>query len=60
MNEEQNQINKTILELLAKQEDRIKQLENQVKLLKSKTPFRSLGKGKNVETPSSEKILIAS
>jgi hypothetical protein len=60
MNEEQHTINKVILELMAKQEQRIKQLEAEVKLLKSKHPFRSLGKGKNIEKPSSEKIVIVS
>jgi len=38
---------------------RIEQLEAEVKLLKSKHPHRSLGKGKNIEKPSSEKVVIA-
>ena len=59
MNEEQHTINKAILELIAKQELRIKQLETDVKRLQSKNTFRSLGKGKNLETPSIEKVIIA-
>jgi len=38
---------------------RIEELEREVKLLKSKQTFRSLGKGKNLEKPSSEKVVIA-
>ena len=49
MNEEQ------IKELIK----RITQLEAEVKLLKSKHPHRSLGKGKNIEKPSIEKVIIA-
>jgi hypothetical protein len=60
MNEEQHTINKVILELIAEQANRITKLEAEVKLLKSKHPFRSLGKGKNLETPSQEKVIIAS
>ena len=60
MNEEQHTINKVILELIAKQELRIKQLETDVKRLQIKHPFRSLGKGKNLETPSEKKVIIAS
>ena len=59
MNEEQHTINKAILELIAKQELRIKQLEADVKRLQIKHPFRSLGKGKNIEKPSNEKVVIA-
>jgi hypothetical protein len=55
MIEEQIVFNKTVLEILAEQKDRIEQLEAEVKLLKSKQPFRSTGKGKNIETPSKGK-----
>jgi hypothetical protein len=58
IDEEQNQINKAILELLAKQAARIEKLEYEVKLLKSKHPYKSLGKGKNIETPSNGKPLF--
>jgi hypothetical protein len=40
-------------------ETRIRELEREVKLLKSKQPFRSMGKLKNIETPSREKVIIA-
>ena len=60
MNEEQHTINKAILELMAKQEQRIKQLEADMKRLQSKLPFRSMGKGKNIDKPSQEKVVIAS
>ena len=46
-------------ELIEKLIKRIEELEREVKLLKSKHPHRSLGKGKNLEKPSSEKIVIA-
>jgi len=60
MNEEQHTINKVILELIAEQANRITKLEADVKRLQSKNTFRSLGKGKNLETPSQEKVIISS
>lgn len=59
MNEEQHTINKVILELIAEQANRITKLEADVKRLQSKNTFRSLGKGKNCEKPSIEKVIIA-
>ena len=48
-------MNESIKELIK----RIELLEAEVKRLKSKHPHRSLGKGKNLEKPSSEKVVIA-
>ena len=59
MNEEQHTINKVILELIAEQANRITKLEADVKRLQSKNTFRSLGKGKNIEKSSIEKVIIA-
>jgi hypothetical protein len=50
---------KQLQDLINDFETRIRKLETEVKLLKSKHPHRSLGKGKNIETPSSEKVVIA-
>ena len=48
-------MNESIKELIK----RIELLEADVKRLKSKQPFRSLGKGKNLEKPSTQKVVIA-